>query len=70
MTMLDLEPHRRVGSPCLGGVTALWSGKASRGAKSESPLQDDHPNTEDIEVWEPQGRMPRRMSVRSGKDSC
>lgn len=48
----------------------MWSGKASRGAKSESPLQDDHPNTEDIEVWEPQGRMPRRMSVRSGKDGC
>lgn len=31
--------------------------------KSESPLQDDYPNTEDIEVWELQGGMPR-------KDEC
>lgn len=58
MTMLDLEPQVS-GESLLGGVTGLWSGKASRGAKSESPLQDDYPNTEDTEVWELQGRMPR-----------
>lgn len=37
--------------------------KNFQGAKFESPLQDDYLNTEDIEVWELQGRM-------RGEDEC